>query len=275
MRANQINYNPFYLSLVIPLLWVSRVNYELKEKFLRLWEEYFDDAELPIVFYYSDEESISENDPSSTEQCLIANLVRVRGGTPLRFGSESIGCPGGRRYVGFSETLATNFEYFLSCGIPGVLEGERYKKSPELVREVLKSYPAFKAPKKFIVFKRWDQIDESDEPEVVIFFAKPDVLSGLFTLANFDEVEDGVRAPFGSGCSSIVMHPYLEKDSETPNSVVGMFDLSARPHVQSDIVTFAAPMTKFARMVENMSESFLITPTWEKIKQRIRKSESG
>lgn len=27
-----------------------------------------------------------------------------------------------------------NFEYFLSCGIPGKLEGERYKKTPELVR---------------------------------------------------------------------------------------------------------------------------------------------
>jgi len=28
-----------------------------------------------------------------------------------------------------------HFEYFLSCGIPGKLEGERYKKSPELVKE--------------------------------------------------------------------------------------------------------------------------------------------
>jgi len=24
--------------------------------------------------------------------------------------------------------------YFLSCGLPGTVEGERYKKSPELVR---------------------------------------------------------------------------------------------------------------------------------------------
>jgi len=84
--------------------------------------------------------------------------------------------------------------------------------------------PKFKAPKKFIVFKRWDLIEESENPEVVIFFAPPDVLSGLFTLANFDQSErNGVIAPFGAGCASIVQYPYLEKDSDRPRCVIGMF----------------------------------------------------
>ena len=195
----------------------------------------------------------------------------MRKGTPLRFGIDSIGCPGGQRYAGFSGTISENFEYFLSCGIPGVVEGERYKKSPELVREVMKKFPKFGAPDEFMVFKRWDQLDESDEPEVVISFANPDVLAGLFTIVNFDEIEDGVLAPFGSGCSSIVMHPYLEIDGEKPHCVFGMFDISARPFVHSDILSFAMPMAKFVRMVENMQESFPITPTWNKIRKRIPK----
>jgi len=248
------------------------MNVALKEMFVRLWKEYFDDAELPIVFYYTDEEKVDENDLTTSGQCLIANLVKVRKGIPLRFGIDSIGCPGGRRYAGFSETISKDFEYFLSCGIPGIVEGERYKKSPELVRKVMKRFPKFKAPNEFIVFKRWDQLDESDEPEVVIFFAEPDVLAGLFTLANFDEIEEGVIAPFGSGCSSIVMHPYLEIDNKKPRCVTGMFDISARPYVNSDIITFAVPMAKFTRMVENIQESFLITPTWEKIRKRIPQS---
>lgn len=248
---------------------MSQMNNALKEAFLRLWKEYFNDAEPPIAFYYTDHEKVAENDPSTARRCLIANLVKIRGGTPLRFGANTIGCPGGRRYAGFSETISENFEYFLSCGIPGVMEGERYKKTPELVRQVLKRFPKFKAPKKFIVFKRWDQLDESEEPEVVIFFAKPDVLAGLFTLANFDEVEEGIVAPFSSGCASIIMYPYLERDRERPRCVFGMFDPSARPYVQPNVITFAAPMDKFVRMVENMQESFLITPTWEKIKKRI------
>jgi uncharacterized protein (DUF169 family) len=251
---------------------MSQMNLALKDMFLKLWKEYFDGAELPIAFYYTDEEKVAENDPATSGQCLIENLVKVRQGTPLRFGVDSIGCPGGRRYAGFSGTLSENFEYFLSCGIPGIMEGERYKKSPELVREVMKRFPEFKAPNKFIVFKRWDQLDESDEPEVVIFFAKPDVLAGLFTLANFDEIEEGVIAPFGSGCSSIILHPYLEGENNPTRCVLGMFDISARPHVHSDIQTFAVPIAKFDRMVEDIQESFLITATWEKIRKRITPS---
>jgi hypothetical protein len=48
-----------------------------------------------------------------------------------------------------------------------------------------------------------------------------------------------------------------------------MFDISASPYVHSDIQTFAVPMAKFDRMVRNIQESFLITSTWEKIRNRI------
>jgi hypothetical protein len=163
-----------------------------------------------------------------------------------------------------------NFEYFLSCGIPGEVEGERYKKSPEMVEEVMKNLPQFKAPGRYIVFKRWDMLEESDEPSVVIFFAKADVLSGLFTLANYDEVEEnGVITPFGAGCSTIVMYPYLERDAYRPRAVLGMFDVSARPFVPKEILTLAVPMNKFERMIANMDESFLITPSWAKVRKRI------
>lgn len=158
----------------------------------------------------------------------------------------------------------------LSCGIPGKVRGERYKKSPELVKQAMKYSPAFEAPARFIVFKRWDMLETQDEPEVVIFFAQPDVLSGLFTLASYDEAEpNGVFVPFGSGCSSVAQYPYLERNAKRPRAVLGMFDVSARPHVPADTLTFSVPMHRFATMVENMEESFLITDSWRAIKQRI------
>ncbi|MGZ5423491.1 MAG: DUF169 domain-containing protein [Candidatus Aminicenantales bacterium] len=240
-----------------------------KEEFQRLWKKYFDGAELPIAFFYTDDEDVA-SPPLPADRCLIANLARVRKGTPMRFGNEAIACAGGRRYTGFAETLMPNFEYFLSCGIPGKMAGERYKKSPELVREFLAKAPRFRAPKKYLVFKRWDRLEAKDVPEVVVFFARPDVLSGLMTLASFDTAdESGVIAPFGAGCGSIVLYPWLEKDKPEPRGVIGMFDPSARPHVPADILTFAAPMTKFLRMVENAEESFLTTPTWDVILKRI------
>jgi uncharacterized protein (DUF169 family) len=242
-----------------------------KERFTELWRKYFAGAELPITFYYTNNAgSIELVKAPAVHQCLIGVLSRVRNGQSLCFDADSIGCAGGKRYTGFKQEIMPNFEYFLSCGIPGEMEGERYKKSPELVREVMKRMPSFEAPASFIVFKRWDSLEESDHPEVVIFYAKPDVLSGLFTLANYDEMEsNGVFAPFGAGCSSIVLYPYLEKDAQRPRGVVGMFDVSARPWVQKDDLTFAVPVSKFSRMVENMEESFLITSSWDKVKKRI------
>jgi hypothetical protein len=67
-----------------------------------------------------------------------------------------------------------------------------------------------------------------------------------------------------------VQYPYLETKAATPRAVIGMFDISARPFVPADILTFAAPLSKFTRMVDNMEESFLITPSWAKIQKRIK-----
>jgi uncharacterized protein (DUF169 family) len=243
----------------------------VKDAFSLLWRKYFNNAELPISFYYTNEEGHAEKvKRGSGLTCLIGGLSEVRKGRALCFDADSIGCPGGRRYAGFADKLMPNFEYFLSCGIPGRLKGERYKKSPELVKEVMKLAPAFKAPSRFIVFKRWDLLEPSDEPQVAIFFAQPDVLAGLFTLANFDEAEpNGVFTPFGAGCSSIIQYPYLEGKSARPRGVIGMFDVSARPHVPPDVLTFAVPMPKFRRMIENAEESFLITDSWRKVQERI------
>ena len=105
---------------------------------------------------------------------------------------------------------------------------------------------------------------------MVIFFAAPDVLSGIFTLVNFDEVEpNGVFVPFAAGCSTIVTHPYLEKSAKRPRAVLGMFDVSARPCVPDNTLTIAIPMNKFEKMVENMEDSFLTTKSWEKVRRRI------
>jgi len=246
---------------------------KIKEKFISLWEKYFNGAELPITFYYTNEARGAEAvKPSSGHRCIFADLCKVRTGKSLYFDAESIGCFGGKKYLGFTTKVMENFEYFLSCGIPGKLEGERYKKTPELVKKMMENVPKLTAPARFIVFKRWDMLEEPDEPDVVIFFARPDVLSGLFTLANFDGCEpNGVFAPFAAGCGSIVQYPYLEKDSDHPRGVLGMFDVSARPFVPEDILSFSVPMNRFVEMIGNMEESFLITQSWGKVHKRIQR----
>ncbi|MFC1724049.1 DUF169 domain-containing protein [candidate division KSB1 bacterium] len=245
---------------------------KLKEKFLEKWQKYFGNSELPVTMYYTDKPIDVGFAGQKKWSCIIADIKAVRKGKSLCFHEGIANCGGAKRYLGYVHEFGPQFKYFLSCGIEGELEGERYLKTPELVEEAMKKMPKFKAPAKYAVFKRWDNLDVEDTPEVIIFFAKPDVLSGLFTLVNFDEAEaNSVYTPFGSGCGTIITYPYLERDKERPRAVIGMFDVSARPCVEKNVLTFAVPFNRFVQMIDNMDESFLITESWEKVRGRMSK----
>lgn len=73
----------------------------------------------------------------------------------------------------------------------------------------------------------------------------------------------------GSGCSSILYHPLAEADSEDPQCVLGMFDVSARPSVSGNTLTFTVPWKKFEAMARDMDESFLITGSWDLVRKRL------
>ena len=248
------------------------MNQSEREDFLGKWRHYFPGAELPLALYYTDAPPAdAERVPApSAHKCLIGVLNRVRNGAALVFDEESVGCFGGKRYTGFSQQLMSNFDYFLSCGIPGQLEGERYKRSPEIVQGVVQNWPDFEAPAANLVVKRFDGLREEETPEVIVFLAPSDVLSGLFTLANFDwQDPHGVITPFCAGCAAIVQYPYLEAERKAPRGVMGMFDVSARPFVPRVTLSFAVPANRFRTMVGFMEESFLITKSWDRVRKRI------
>lgn len=248
------------------------MNISLKDSFLVLWNKYFAGAELPIVFYYTEGTGGAEWAEIPKERsCIICELSKVRAGKSLVYNEERIRCMGAKRYMGYLDKMRPGFEYFLSCG-NDEMEGERYIRTPSMVKEIMKNQKKLPVEGKNIVFKRWDKLTAEDDPEVVIFFATPDVLSGLFTLANFDQTEaNGTFTPFGSGCGSIVYHPYLESLAERQRAVIGMFDVSARPCVPENVLTFSVPMKRFEKMVGYMEESFLITESWRTVKERIKK----
>ncbi|MBK9357389.1 MAG: DUF169 domain-containing protein [Bacteroidales bacterium] len=241
-----------------------------KEKFTRLWTRFFGNAELPVVFFYSDNEVKAEIvEPAQKWNCFIGELAKVRKGKSLAYDQEAVSCGGGKKYLGFTDMLRPGFEYFLSCGNDKI-EGERYLQSPELVEKFLSNAPWTPAKGKRIVFKRWDMLLEDDNPEVAIFFASPDVLSGLFTLAGFDREDmNGTIAPFGSGCSSVIQYPLAESLKEKPRAVLGMLDVSARPFVHENVMSFALPVKRLEEITGFMEETFLITGSWEKVKKRI------
>jgi uncharacterized protein (DUF169 family) len=249
------------------------MNEKLKSTFITSWKRYFQEAPQPIAIFFSNE--LHNAEPAKKHEahhCIMADLMRVSRGQSLAFSAENIGCGGGMRYCGYAKGMRPGFEFFLSTGIPGKMEGERYKKDPETVLDSLKKNPAMEAPASWMIAKPFDMLEPDDEPEVVIFFASPDVLSGLFTLANFDRSDVyGVKAPFGPGCGSVIHYPWLENKRENPDCIIGLFDPSARPYVKDNLLSFAIPMKRFEKLVGYMDESFLITKAWNTMQKRISK----
>ena len=269
----------------------------VKEDFLRLWTRYFNNMALPLAFYYANgpiETLMTANQITSgrrsgltllqleTEtqtKCVIEALAKVRKGKTVILSIDSLKCTGGKLQLGFADLDNRPFseqyrysyrDYFISDGIPGMIEGERLKKDPGLCREINLNTPLFKAPGEYCVFKRFDQLSANDPAAVVVFFAKPDVLAALYNLVNFDSADlNAVIAPWGTGCYSIVTAPYEEVDSATPKAVLGMLNTVPRSFIGWDEFSFAVPMSLFKRMVDQMEESFISNEAWAELQKRI------
>jgi uncharacterized protein (DUF169 family) len=232
--------------------------------------------ESPLGIYYTDDKPEGITPKEGITGCMIGLLQNARKkDKTVYFDKSHFGCPGGAYYMGFRDLPMPNIEYFLSCGIPGQMEGERYIKTPELAKKYFSMIKPRPAPFTYCVFKPIEQfLQGAVKPEVVAFFASPDILAALFTLTNYAlEKTDAVYTPFGSGCSAILTHPLREAEKDQSRAILGMFDVSARPMVEKDILTFAMPYSVFLKLLENVFGSFLQTESWKKVLQRIQKKE--
>lgn len=219
-----------------------------------------DAAELPVVFWYSD---ACVGEAEKTKGCFFKALGAVRQGTPIGLNADTIGCGGGQFYAGFID-MPERIPNFVSLK-------ERYKKSPEMVREFLAGLNWPKTTFRYLNFARIDRVDGFNGIEGLLFFATPDILSGLATWTFFDtNAPDAVSALFGSGCSAVVSQAVLENRSNGKRTFLGLFDPSVRPYVEANILSFVIPMSRFEEMYATLPESSLFdTHAWGKIRERI------
>ena len=113
-----------------------------------------------------------------------------------------------------------------------------------------------------------------DLPIALIFFATPDMLSGLCTWAFYDNNDsDAVTTQFASGCASIITFAVDENRSGGRRCFLGMLDPSARPLVPANELTFTIPMSRFKEMLTTMNDSALYQKAFSALKRRINKQE--
>jgi hypothetical protein len=151
----------------------------MQERFTKLWARYSGKADVDIVFLHVNDPGGAEKirPPKVEHKCVIAELAKARKGAPIFLDAAAIGCFGGKRYLGFTGEFRPNFEYFLSFGIPGGMEGKRYKKSSEDVLSCL------------FIFANYDQVDPNG--------AFSPFAAGCATIVNYPYTEKNAEYPRG------------------------------------------------------------------------------
>ena len=92
----------------------------------------------------------------ATGHCLIALLAAASKGRTAVFRAETAGCNGGRVGLGFAKMEPEHISHFLSTGSK-TMQGEFYKKSPELARCYVDSLPCTQ-PKTYLVLNVSSQV---------------------------------------------------------------------------------------------------------------------
>ncbi|MFA9613293.1 MAG: DUF169 domain-containing protein [Deltaproteobacteria bacterium] len=209
--------------------------------------------------------------------CVIGNIWRARKKkTAAYFDKERFGCLGGAFYLGFLKPQLDFITYYVSTGIPDQMEGEHYLESPEVTRDFFNTIDPPPAPARYCVFAPVTQFKKETPPELVIFFARAEVISGLNQLATFVTNDfEAVYSPFGAGCSNIVTWPLRYLAQGKLKAVLGGWDPSDRKFLKTDEITFTVPFEMFQRMVNRWPESFLTTKTWAMVRKKINRSRKA
>lgn len=222
-------------------------------------EAFGENTGLPIAFWYSD---VLEGENLRINGCFFKGMKKVREGDIVSMNAETMGCGGGKFYTGFTD-MPERVPTFVSLK-------ERYKQTPELVKDYIEQLGVSRTEKQYLHFAQINRIESFENVEGILFLANPDILSGLTTWTFFDNnAEDAVVSTFGSGCSSVITQTIQENKKGGYRTFIGFFDPSVRPYFEADILSFTIPMSRFKVMCQTMRSSCLFdTHAWSKIKER-------
>ena len=227
-------------------------------------------SDSPIGFYYTDTEPLGAVYPKKKGRvCIYPFLNQARRGKTVYFSKEWRVCRGGAFYLGYKKALMKGIGCFLSNGIPGRLEGERFKKTPELGDETVGCFKYVPAGGDYIVFKPVSKFTPDEPLEAIIIFGNADVMGAMVVMANYARPgTNAVIVQFSSGCYSIVTEPRIQAKEGDPRAVLGSFDVACRPYLDPNTMTFTAPGDMMWDMAMDMEESFLGLNPWKGMRGR-------
>lgn len=230
------------------------------QEFIKQFRKAFGEAApLPIALWYGNTAVATD---SRVPRCMVGAIRKVCEGGSLTLTTENVQCGGGGLYTAF-RPMPERVPLFVS-------ETEHYKQTPDMVVDYVKGLDIKITDKPYLNLVRIDKLDSWSNVEAVLFFATPDMLSGLCTWAYYDNnAEDAVVAKFASGCAAIISFATVENRKSGRRCFLGMFDPSARLLVPKDELAFTVPMSRFAEMLRTMPDSALYQKAFSVVRKRI------
>jgi uncharacterized protein (DUF169 family) len=208
--------------------------------------------------------------------CVMGSIWLARKKHGAAFISQTeYGCPGGVYYCAMLQPHLRFIEHYVSTGFEGTpLQGERYMPDPDAMRNFILRVAPRKAPARYCIFKPLSLFSAQEKPEFIIFFARPEVLTGLFTQTVFTTGDmDCVASPFGAGCTNILGWPLYYKEKGIEKAVIGGFDPSARKFMKTDELTFTVPLSLYEKMLAALPESMFTHETdWKNVRKKVARS---
>lgn len=229
--------------------------------FISQYREFFGPAVgLPIAVIYTDQPL---DKGKGVPGCMFKQFHRAYNGDTVTLSADNFTCIGGKFYTGLGPANPGIFNFVSAV--------EKYKQTPATAKASIEAIGPKLSDKPFINFIRIDRLDAFDNIEGLMFFATPDVISGLFMWANFDQEDvNAVQSPFGSGCSATVTALVNENRRNGKHCYLGMFDPSARIYFKKDILSFSIPMSRFAEMQDTLPQCCVAeSAAWLKLRKRI------
>ena len=172
------------------------------------------------------------------------------------------GCPGLQRALGLSASYPPWMANFLTDGANGAPMGEGLKASAALAQQFIDQARApepsgdtmLMGPLKL---ERWQDV------RTVTFFADPDRLSALMTLAQYWSGRgDEIAAPFSSGCG-LMWRELVNQDRD--RAILGCTDIAMRRHLPADLLSLSVSPARFEQMLTYPDGAFLTREWWHEL----------
>ena len=237
----------------------------------------------PVGIYFGNTEAVCDLDAKPDRRnCVVPFLMTAAKGRSCSMTEETCNCVGGKVGCCFGDGFERGRPTIHKMLSQGYAEGEAPPGMPEHLRVGERFYcdeslgqlwrdalPISERAYPRIVFAPLSKWGEIGTPDLVFAFANPDQISAFIVMLGFHNGRAcNTIVPQCAACQSI-MYAANEIDSDDPQAVMGLFDVSQRRPILANLLSMTMPYKVWQDMTRDLDKTFFHTHAWAEIAKRL------